>query len=86
MAIYDYRCKKCGHTFERILKIADNKLPESEGCPECGKMAVSQVILSTVGFCDPVRLGITKIPQGFTDVLKGIKAANRGSNINIRGN
>lgn len=86
MALYDYRCDECGHTFERSLKISDRNIPESEPCPECGGVNVKKVILTAIGCCDPVRLGITKIPQGFTDVLKGIKSANKGSNINIRGN
>jgi putative FmdB family regulatory protein len=31
MPIYDYRCSKCGHSFEQLVK-PDEKPP----CPKCG--------------------------------------------------
>jgi putative FmdB family regulatory protein len=40
MPIYEYRCKKCQHTFERIQKFSD---PHVKKCPECGG-AVEQVL------------------------------------------
>lgn len=40
MPIYEYRCKKCNHTFERIQKFSD---PHVKKCPECGG-AVEQVL------------------------------------------
>jgi len=41
MPIYEFRCEKCGHEFERLQKIAD---PDPEQCPACGKDAVSRLI------------------------------------------
>jgi putative FmdB family regulatory protein len=38
--IYEYKCKKCGHIFERIQKFSD---PPARKCPECGG-AVEQVL------------------------------------------
>ena len=32
MPIYEYRCTKCGHTFERMQKFSD---PPVTKCPEC---------------------------------------------------
>ena len=32
MPLYEYRCLKCGHQFERIQKFSDEILTE---CPEC---------------------------------------------------
>lgn len=32
MPIYEYRCDKCGHQFDRLVKM-DTPNPE---CPECG--------------------------------------------------
>ena len=32
MPIYEYECKSCGHSFERIMK-AGEKVP---ACPACG--------------------------------------------------
>ena len=40
MPLYEYRCKKCGHHFERIQKFSD---PHVKKCPDCGG-AVEQVI------------------------------------------
>jgi putative FmdB family regulatory protein len=40
MPIYEYKCKKCGHRFERIQKFSD---PHVKKCPDCGG-AVEQVI------------------------------------------
>jgi putative FmdB family regulatory protein len=38
--LYEYRCTKCGHTFEKIQKFSDPHISE---CPKCGA-AVEQVI------------------------------------------
>ena len=34
MPIYDYKCEKCGHTFEEDLKIADRKIPTESPCAQ----------------------------------------------------
>ena len=36
MPTYEYRCKSCGHVFERIKKMSD---PPGDTCPECGSEA-----------------------------------------------
>ncbi len=33
MPIYEYACRKCGHTFEKIQKFSD---PLETVCPRCG--------------------------------------------------
>ena len=33
MPLYEYRCKKCGHQFERIQRFSD---PLVKKCPDCG--------------------------------------------------
>jgi putative FmdB family regulatory protein len=38
--LYEYRCTKCGHTFEKIQKFSD---PHVSECPKCGA-AVEQII------------------------------------------
>ena len=40
MPLYEYKCKKCGHVFERIQKFSD---PHVKKCPDCGG-AVEQVV------------------------------------------
>ena len=42
MPLYEYRCKKCGHKFEKIQKFSD---PLVKKCPECGG-SVEQLISS----------------------------------------
>ena len=33
MPTYEYKCRDCGHAFERYQRISDDPLEE---CPECG--------------------------------------------------
>jgi len=33
MPLYEYRCKKCGHHFEKIQSFS---APDEKECPECG--------------------------------------------------
>ena len=33
MPLYEYKCRKCGHRFEKIQRFSD---PEIKKCPECG--------------------------------------------------
>jgi len=40
MPLYEYKCKKCGHVFERIQKFSD---PHVKKCPDCGG-SVEQVV------------------------------------------
>ena len=40
MPLYEYRCKKCGHVFEKIQKFSD---PHVSECPKCGA-EVEQII------------------------------------------
>jgi putative FmdB family regulatory protein len=40
MPLYEYKCKKCGHRFEKIQKFSD---PPLKKCPGCGG-AVEQLL------------------------------------------
>ena len=33
MPTYEYKCEKCGHSFERFQNMSDDSLKK---CPECG--------------------------------------------------
>ncbi|MGH8274690.1 MAG: FmdB family zinc ribbon protein [Gammaproteobacteria bacterium] len=46
MPIYEYRCERCGHRFERWQKMSD---PDPRRCPEC-KAARIERLISPVGF------------------------------------
>jgi putative FmdB family regulatory protein len=41
MPIYEYRCRACGCTFERMQKFSD---PLVRKCPKCGKSRVEKLI------------------------------------------
>ncbi|MHC4538172.1 MAG: FmdB family zinc ribbon protein [Planctomycetota bacterium] len=44
MPTYEYKCRKCGSTFERTLSYAKHKrVPK---CPGCGSAKVEQLICS----------------------------------------
>ena len=39
--------------------------------------------LNKLNLGDPMRMGITKPPEGFRDILRNIKDKHLGSNVNI---
>ncbi|MFQ5888898.1 MAG: FmdB family zinc ribbon protein [Gemmatimonadota bacterium] len=41
MPTYEYRCRSCGHAFERFQRISE---PPIRSCPECGKRRVERLI------------------------------------------
>ncbi len=43
MPLYEYRCDKCGRTFELIQKFSD---PPAEHCPTCGGGPVHKLLSS----------------------------------------
>jgi putative FmdB family regulatory protein len=45
--IYDYKCSKCEHEFQRVLKVADVHVPNDEPCPECGEIGGVQRHITT---------------------------------------
>ena len=76
MPTYDYKCEKCGHTFEEDLKIADRKIPTEERCrfPTCGG-EVKQIIVKASGFAyDNIKTKHSKKEPGwFSDKIKDMK-------------
>ena len=47
MPTYSYRCKSCGHEFDRMQKISDDPLRE---CPKCKKEELNKIITGGSGF------------------------------------
>ena len=72
MPTFDYECSECHYTFSEFLKIDDRLLPESLPCKECNTINIKKVITTAPPRLDPVRLGITRPPSGFRDVLQKI--------------
>jgi putative FmdB family regulatory protein len=43
MPIFDFECRKCGHTFDIIISNADK---DKAKCPQCGAMNLKQLLSS----------------------------------------
>ncbi len=71
MPIYEYRCTKCGHTFERMQKFSD---PPVTKCPECkGKV---EKLLSPPGL---LFKGSGWYVTDYSDSRKKAAAAEKGA-------
>lgn len=44
MPIYEYRCEKCGHEFEREQRISEDPIKK---CPSCGASRAKRLISAT---------------------------------------
>jgi putative FmdB family regulatory protein len=42
MPLYEYRCEKCGHQFERLVSIREAK--RGQQCPSCGGEQVRKLM------------------------------------------
>ena len=40
MPIYEYECKSCGHSFERIMKVGE----AAPACPACGATETKKLV------------------------------------------
>jgi putative FmdB family regulatory protein len=47
MPLYEYRCTKCGHLFEKIQTFSARKIKK---CPECGGRVEQTITAPTVQF------------------------------------
>lgn len=82
MINYDYKCSKCGYYFEAVSVMAERHNPKC--CPKCGEYDSKQVITRGIEVLDSVRMGRTKVSEGFRDTLIDIKAQHPNSTIKIR--
>ena len=47
MPLYEYKCVKCGHRFEKIERLS---APTTQKCPKCGKKAERQLSSPAIQF------------------------------------
>src|SRR5579863_10526150 len=47
MPLYEYKCKKCGHQFEKIQKFSDRMVRK---CPDCGGVVEQMISAPAVQF------------------------------------
>ena len=81
MPVYEYGCSECSHEFEEFKTIAKYDAPLSKPCPSCYKIGYITRLISGAKICDPVSLGVIKVPKGYTEVIKNIKKHHPGSTL-----
>ena len=79
MPFYEYGCSECSHEFEEFKTIAKYDEPLSEPCPSCYKIGYITRLTSGAEICDPVSVGVRKVPKGYNEIIKN-------KNKNIPGN
>ena len=84
MPFYEYGCSECSHEFEEFKTIAKYDEPLSEPCPSCYKIGYIDRLISGADICDPISLGVTKVPKGYNEVIKNIKKSYPGNHIEVR--
>ena len=84
MPFYEYGCSECSHEFEEFKTIAEYDSPLTEPCPSCYKVGYINRLISGAEICDPVSLGVRKVPAGYNEVVKNIKKNIPGNNIELR--
>ena len=84
MPFYEYGCNECSHEFEAFKTIAEYDIPLSEPCPSCYKVGYITRLVSGAEICDPVSLGVRKVPSGYNEVIKNIKKHHPGNTIELR--
>ena len=84
MPFYEYGCSECSHEFEEFKTIAKYDVPLSEPCPSCYKVGYIDRLISGAEICDPISLGVRKVPKGYNEVIKNIKKSYPGNTLEIR--
>ena len=81
MPFYKYGCSECSHEFEEFKTLAKCDVPLSEPCPSCYKIGYITRLISGADICDPVSLGVRKVPSGYNEVIKNIKKHHPGNTL-----
>ena len=84
MPVYEYGCSECLHEFEEFKTIAKYDVPLSEPCPSCYKVGYISRLISGAEICDPISVGVRKVPKGYNEVIKNIKKNYPGNTIEVR--
>ena len=84
MPNYVFECSECTHGFEQFETIANINKPLEEPCPKRGYKGNIIRLISGAEICDPVSIGIRKVPSGYNEVVKNIQKAHPGNTIKLR--
>ena len=84
MPFYDFGCSECSYEFEKFKTIAEYDIPLSEPCPSCYKVGYISRLISGAEICDPISLGVRKVPKGYNEVVKNIQKNHPGNTLELR--
>ncbi len=84
MPFYKFECKKCSHEFEEFQTISNIDLPLKEACPSCNKKGNINRLIYASQICDPVSVGVRKVPSGYNEVIKNIQKNHPANTIELR--
>ena len=84
MPFYEYECSECSHQFEEFKTIAEYDAPLKEACSSCYKVGYITRLISGAEICDPVSVGVRKVPKGYNEVIKNIKKSYPGNTLEVR--
>jgi hypothetical protein len=79
---YQYECQNeaCGNRFEQVTTIAARRDECRKACKKCRKRKID-LVPAAPSIGDPLKLGVTKLPNSWTDKLKEMKGKHKGSTI-----
>lgn len=69
MPLYDFKCTKCEHVEEHFKK---SDSPPVDVCSKCGAESTRMICAPAISYAGSKSFH-QKVPDGFKDVLKGIK-------------
>lgn len=83
MPMYDFACKKCGHTFETNRKISERDTTSDMNCGECGTTGEIERLVSAPMFAYGITTsgGYGASIGGFQEVLSKIHRRAPGSQL-----
>jgi len=84
MPYYEFECEQCSHAFEEFQTIANIDVPLEQPCPSCYKVGYINRLISGAEICDPVAVGVRKVPKGYNEVVKNIQKNHPGNTIQVR--
>ena len=83
MPYYEFECKNCSNVFEEFQTIANIDVPLKSVCSSCNESGHIERLISGADICDPVSLGVKKVPKAFNDLLHGMNRKVPGAKIKV---
>ena len=84
MPFYKFECTSCLHEFEEFQTISNIDLPLQEACPSCKKKGHIDRLIYASQICDPVSVGVRKVPSGYNEVVRNIQKNHPLNTMEVR--